>query len=240
MRAPSLPRAAGCHRPWWHHPVFALAPTSTLLRRTPMAASPTIDVRKEELRRGLSSGGSEQMGSLAVDPLAGNTNVQGVESVLTGFDKLVNWARKSSMWPTDQRLPMPVEMMHAAAARYDMDRFGILFRASPRQADVMVAGGDATTLAAPHKTLLLAAESAKHEGLRSFPPVAPRRCRGFLPLLSPSSALLPLVPPPLSLSPSSLSPSLLSLTHFLLRPSFPRHPYQQDGARAAQGVRPDA
>jgi NADH:ubiquinone oxidoreductase subunit B-like Fe-S oxidoreductase len=32
-------------------------------------------------------------------------------------------------------------MMHAAAARYDMDRFGILFRASPRQADVMIVAG---------------------------------------------------------------------------------------------------
>lgn len=79
---------------------FALAPTSTLLRRTPMAASPTIDVRKEEQRRELSSKVAlNKMGSLAVDPLAGNTNVQGVEYVLTGFDKLVNWARKSSMWP---------------------------------------------------------------------------------------------------------------------------------------------
>ena len=32
--------------------------------------------------------------------------------------------------------------MHAAAARYDMDRFGILFRASPRQADVMIVAGE--------------------------------------------------------------------------------------------------
>ena len=39
------------------------------------------------------------MGTLAVDPLAASSTVQGVEYVLTGFDKLVNWARKSSLWP---------------------------------------------------------------------------------------------------------------------------------------------
>ena len=40
-------------------------------------------------------------------------------------------------------------MMHAAAARYDMDRFGILFRASPRQADVMIVAGTLTNKMAP-------------------------------------------------------------------------------------------
>ena len=39
------------------------------------------------------------MGTLAVDPLGENSTVQGVEYVLTGLDRLVNWARKSSMWP---------------------------------------------------------------------------------------------------------------------------------------------
>jgi len=40
-------------------------------------------------------------------------------------------------------------MMHAAAARYDMDRFGILFRASPRQSDVMIVAGTLTNKMAP-------------------------------------------------------------------------------------------
>jgi len=40
-----------------------------------------------------------KMGSLGVDPLANSQAVQGVEFVLTGLDRLVNWARKSSMWP---------------------------------------------------------------------------------------------------------------------------------------------
>ena len=38
-------------------------------------------------------------GTLSVDPLASSSTVQGVEYVLTGFDSLVNWARKSSLWP---------------------------------------------------------------------------------------------------------------------------------------------
>jgi len=40
-----------------------------------------------------------KLGSLGVDPLANSQAVQGVEFVLTGLDRLVNWARKSSMWP---------------------------------------------------------------------------------------------------------------------------------------------
>ena len=75
---------------------FAIAPASALLRRPPALT----DNRWKEERRELSSKVAlSKMGSLAVDPLAANTNVQGVEYVLTGFDKLVNWARKSSMWP---------------------------------------------------------------------------------------------------------------------------------------------
>ena len=57
------------------------------------------DQEAEQQRELSSKVALSKMGSLAVDPLASNTNVQGVEYVLTGFDKLVNWARKSSMWP---------------------------------------------------------------------------------------------------------------------------------------------
>jgi len=42
-----------------------------------------------------------------------------------------------------------VEMMHAASPRYDLDRFGIVFRASPRQADVMIVAGTLTNKMAP-------------------------------------------------------------------------------------------
>ena len=37
-----------------------------------------------------------------------------------------------------------VEMMHTAASRYDLDRFGVIFRASPRQSDVMIVAGTLT------------------------------------------------------------------------------------------------
>ena len=42
-----------------------------------------------------------------------------------------------------------VEMMQVGAARYDLDRFGVVFRASPRQADVMIVAGTLTNKMAP-------------------------------------------------------------------------------------------
>jgi hypothetical protein len=72
------------------------------------------------------------------------------EFVLSKLDILVNWARKGSMWPMTFGLACcAVEMMHAAAARYDMDRLGVVFRASPRQSDVMIVAGTLTNKMAP-------------------------------------------------------------------------------------------
>src|SRR5437899_9174558 len=52
----------------------------------------------------------------------------------TSLDKLINWTRTGSLWPMTFGLACcAVEMMHAGAARYDLDRFGIVFRPSPRQ-----------------------------------------------------------------------------------------------------------
>ena len=62
--------------------------------------------------------------------------------VVTKLDGLINWARTGSLWPMTFGLACcAVEMMHAGAARYDLDRFGIVFRGSPRQADVMIVAG---------------------------------------------------------------------------------------------------
>jgi len=62
--------------------------------------------------------------------------------VTTQLDKVINWTRTGSMWPMTFGLACcAVEMMHAAASRYDMDRFGVMFRASPRQSDVMIVAG---------------------------------------------------------------------------------------------------
>lgn len=70
--------------------------------------------------------------------------------VLSSLDHLVNWARKGSLWPMTFGLACcAVEMMHAGAARYDLDRFGMLFRPSPRQSDVMIVAGTLTNKMAP-------------------------------------------------------------------------------------------
>lgn len=66
------------------------------------------------------------------------------------FKKLINWARSGSLWPVTFGLACcAVEMMHTAAARYDMDRIGIIFRASPRQSDVVIIAGTVTNKMAP-------------------------------------------------------------------------------------------
>lgn len=66
------------------------------------------------------------------------------------LDHLVNWARSGSLWPMTFGLACcAVEMMHAAASRYDMDRFGLVFRPSPRQSDVMIVAGTLTNKMAP-------------------------------------------------------------------------------------------
>ena len=70
--------------------------------------------------------------------------------VTTTADKLINWAQTGSLWPMTFGLACcAVEMMHAAASRYDMDRFGIIFRPSPRQSDVMIVAGTLVNKMAP-------------------------------------------------------------------------------------------
>jgi NADH-quinone oxidoreductase subunit B len=69
---------------------------------------------------------------------------------VTGLDRLVGWARAGSMWPMTFGLACcAVEMMHAAASRYDLDRFGLVFRPSPRQSDVMIVAGTLCNKMAP-------------------------------------------------------------------------------------------
>jgi NADH-quinone oxidoreductase subunit B len=70
--------------------------------------------------------------------------------VVAQLDKLVAWARTGSLWPMTFGLACcAVEMMHTAASRYDLDRFGIVFRPSPRQSDVMIVAGTLTNKMAP-------------------------------------------------------------------------------------------
>ena len=66
------------------------------------------------------------------------------------MDELVNWARTGSMWPMTFGLACcAVEMMHAGAARLDLDRYGVVFRPSPRQSDVMIVAGTLVNKMAP-------------------------------------------------------------------------------------------
>jgi NADH-quinone oxidoreductase subunit B len=63
--------------------------------------------------------------------------------IIASLDWIINWARSSSPWPLGFGLACcAIEMMATGASRYDLDRFGAgVFRASPRQADVMIVAG---------------------------------------------------------------------------------------------------
>lgn len=67
------------------------------------------------------------------------------------FEKILNWARGNSLWPAQFGLACcAIEMMSTAASRYDMARFGMeVFRASPRQSDVMIVAGRVSQKMAP-------------------------------------------------------------------------------------------
>jgi NADH-quinone oxidoreductase subunit B len=69
----------------------------------------------------------------------------------TTVDKVAQWARRSSIWPVTFGLACcAIEMMSSAASRYDLARFGAeVFRASPRQADLMIVAGRLTRKMAP-------------------------------------------------------------------------------------------
>ena len=71
--------------------------------------------------------------------------------LLTSVEKLSNWARKSSLWPVTFGLACcAIEMMAAGASRFDISRFGMeVFRASPRQADLMIVAGRVSQKMAP-------------------------------------------------------------------------------------------
>lgn len=63
---------------------------------------------------------------------------------------LINWARHGSFYPLTFGLACcAVEMMHATVSRYDFDRFGVIFRATPRQADLIIVAGTLTYKMAP-------------------------------------------------------------------------------------------
>lgn len=68
-----------------------------------------------------------------------------VDIIISNLDDLLNWSRLSSLWPVGFGLACcAIEFMSTAASGYDLDRLGIIPRASPRQSDVMVVSGTVT------------------------------------------------------------------------------------------------
>ena len=75
--------------------------------------------------------------------------------VLTSVDKVLDWGRANSMWYLLFGLACcAIEMMQAGGPRGDLDRFGSVFRATPRQADLMIVSGT-VTLKMAHRVRLL-------------------------------------------------------------------------------------
>jgi NADH-quinone oxidoreductase subunit B len=65
--------------------------------------------------------------------------------VFTSADQIINWSRKNSIWFMTFGLACcAIEMMATGASRYDLDRFGIMPRGTPRQSDLMIVAGTVT------------------------------------------------------------------------------------------------
>jgi len=73
-----------------------------------------------------------------------------VDYIITPLNSVVSWARQGSFWPLTFGLACcAVEMMHSILSRYDFDRFGVIFRPTPRQADLIIIAGTVTNKIAP-------------------------------------------------------------------------------------------
>jgi len=79
-----------------------------------------------------------------------NTEIAGLKTgeggiIVSKLDDLLNWARLSSLWPVGFGLACcAFEFMSTASSAYDLDRFGVIPRNSPRQSDVMIVSGTVT------------------------------------------------------------------------------------------------
>jgi NADH-quinone oxidoreductase subunit B len=83
---------------------------------------------------------------MMTDPILPSPEKTGIGGVaVMKLDDLLNWARLSSLWPMGFGLACcAIEMMGAYASGYDLDRFGVFPRPSPRQSDVMIVAGTVT------------------------------------------------------------------------------------------------
>ena len=95
--------------------------------------------------------------ALSKDEMADNPYFQGLNEemaakgfVVTSVDNLINWARTGSLWWMTFGLACcAIEMMHTSMPRYDLERFGVAPRGSPRQSDVMIVAGTVCNKMAP-------------------------------------------------------------------------------------------
>ena len=103
--------------------------------------------------------------------------------VLAKLDDITGWARANSLWPMTFGLACcAVEMMQAAAGRYDMDRFGFLFRPSPRQADLMIVAGTLTNKMADPKYVISMGSCANGGGYYHYSYSVVRGCDRIVPV----------------------------------------------------------
>lgn len=101
------------------------------------------------VKRFQNTGGNPVDANHMKEVLFGSEQPQGV--VLTTLDNVVNWMRKSSIWPMTFGLACcAIEMMAMGASRFDIARFGAeVFRPSPRQSDLMIIAGRVSQKMAP-------------------------------------------------------------------------------------------
>ncbi|OXM79068.1 NADH-quinone oxidoreductase subunit B 2 [Cryptococcus neoformans Bt63] len=147
--SPFLPALRSAVKPASFRPALAIARplSSTAFALRPHTPTSAINSYSHSPSTTLPDTTIAQQGS---NQLSLETPRNGAEYVLSTLDKIVNWGRQGSMWPMTFGLACcAVEMMHMAAARYDQDRLGVVFRASPRQSDVMIVAGTLTNKMAP-------------------------------------------------------------------------------------------
>ncbi|KAF4956455.1 hypothetical protein FGADI_3813 [Fusarium gaditjirri] len=121
---------------------------------TPTIRQRALGITDDRLEHQRRSGSSKVVKDIAPDThpasLADVKPNNLVDYALTTLDKIANWGRNGSFWPLSFGLACcSIEMMHVSMPRYDQDRLGIIFRASPRQADVMIVAGTVTNKMAP-------------------------------------------------------------------------------------------
>uniref|UniRef100_A0A6F9DMS3 NADH dehydrogenase [ubiquinone] iron-sulfur protein 7, mitochondrial n=1 Tax=Phallusia mammillata TaxID=59560 RepID=A0A6F9DMS3_9ASCI len=131
--------ALTCKRLMFKTPNFLSCTSSRLLHKTAVVHKDDVDREPAQVMQPVRT----EIGSLRNAP-------NKAEYIATRIDDLINYVKTNSLWPMTFGLACcAVEMMHFAAPRYDMDRFGVVFRASPRQADLMIVAGTLTNKMAP-------------------------------------------------------------------------------------------